>query len=265
MLRKKAFTLIELLVVISIIAILMSIMMPALGKVRQMAKLTVCKTRLKNLSIATLTSASNNDNKLPIPYFQSSSQFTSSTWQSYVMKETNSYAGRDNLGKYGTEVFGFGSLWQDKYLEDPDIFICPGVKKKDLNMDYILRMLNNFDDDSVCKRIDAKFSYIPLTAKPHRISGEIDYWDTAKKAFELTSSAPLSMDKMRGISDFLHTKGNGEYAPPLINISFGDGHIVTSDNRSFFTKDKIIELKSLSGNAIIPTRDLFDFLDTTEQ
>ncbi len=44
--RKKGFTLVELLVVISIIALLMSILMPALARVRLQAKDAMCKTNL---------------------------------------------------------------------------------------------------------------------------------------------------------------------------------------------------------------------------
>jgi prepilin-type N-terminal cleavage/methylation domain-containing protein/prepilin-type processing-associated H-X9-DG protein len=57
---KQGFTLIELLVVISIIAILMSILMPALGKVRKQAKSTVCMSNLKQLGVANMTYAAEN-------------------------------------------------------------------------------------------------------------------------------------------------------------------------------------------------------------
>ena len=45
--RKKGFTLIELLVVISIIALLMSILMPTLNQVKNQAKTVMCQGRLR--------------------------------------------------------------------------------------------------------------------------------------------------------------------------------------------------------------------------
>lgn len=45
--QSKAFTLIELLVVISIIALLMAVLMPALARVREQAKAVVCLSNIK--------------------------------------------------------------------------------------------------------------------------------------------------------------------------------------------------------------------------
>ena len=45
--KKKGFTLIELLVVIAIISLLMSILMPALSKVRKQSRSTICKAHLR--------------------------------------------------------------------------------------------------------------------------------------------------------------------------------------------------------------------------
>ncbi len=59
--KSKGFTLIELLVVISIIAVLMSIMMPALGKAREVAKNAMCRSNSKNLALATLVWSEDND------------------------------------------------------------------------------------------------------------------------------------------------------------------------------------------------------------
>jgi len=59
----KGFTLVELLVVISIIAILLAVLMPALNKARELAKRVICLNNLKTLTTSVITYASANDGK----------------------------------------------------------------------------------------------------------------------------------------------------------------------------------------------------------
>ena len=67
---KKGFTLIELLVVISIIAVLLSILMPALNKAKQQARRVVCASQLRGIGQAVVAYATSNESRLPI-YTQS--------------------------------------------------------------------------------------------------------------------------------------------------------------------------------------------------
>jgi len=62
--RVKGFTLIELLVVIAIIALLMSILMPALNRAREQGKRAGCLNNLKQLGLAWIAYAGDNDDKI---------------------------------------------------------------------------------------------------------------------------------------------------------------------------------------------------------
>ncbi len=62
---KKAFSLIELLVVISIIALLLSILVPALNRVKDQARTVVCQSRLKNWGLAWSMYLDDNDRHFP--------------------------------------------------------------------------------------------------------------------------------------------------------------------------------------------------------
>lgn len=100
------FTLVELLVVISIIALLVSILLPSLGKARETARQVYCSSNLRQMSIATLC-----------------------------------YVVQDDEGKFFAPTFGNASAWwqmdflhdqfdlsDDFYFRKKNIMDCPTSK-----------------------------------------------------------------------------------------------------------------------------------------
>jgi prepilin-type N-terminal cleavage/methylation domain-containing protein len=107
---KHAFTLIELLVVISVIAVLMAILMPALQRVRAQAQLTVCRNNLRNYGLTGRMYS--DDNRGEFPY--------SFTWL-YARNETCTWHNpARNLDRFPEFA---GCMWP--YLKGQDINLCP--------------------------------------------------------------------------------------------------------------------------------------------
>jgi prepilin-type N-terminal cleavage/methylation domain-containing protein len=63
--RARAFTLIEMLVVISLIALLVAILLPALAKARDAARLSVCSSNQRQIYVASYTYATDSKDRMP--------------------------------------------------------------------------------------------------------------------------------------------------------------------------------------------------------
>ena len=69
--NRNAFTLIELLVVIAIIAILAAILFPVFAKAREKARQTSCASNLKQIGLAVMQYAQDNDENLAAAWWGS--------------------------------------------------------------------------------------------------------------------------------------------------------------------------------------------------
>jgi prepilin-type N-terminal cleavage/methylation domain-containing protein len=124
----KGFTLIELLVVIAIIALLLSVLVPSLNKVKDIAKKIGCSANLRSLSMAAILYADASDGCTPS---------STNTWDDNgTLRAGWSGVTNDNFGKsfsrhvqiYGNDKDEYtglqkGQLWS--YIENSEAWRCP--------------------------------------------------------------------------------------------------------------------------------------------
>ncbi len=134
--RKKGFTLIELLVVISIIALLVAILMPALGRARAQGQNVVCQTNLKQYGIGMFMYLDDNQEKFPYPWWWLHEDPPSKTPERCLWHNS----------AYEPD----GQLWP--YLKNEDVHMCPTAYKK------IMRANNHVGHDPSVP-MEPQFSY----------------------------------------------------------------------------------------------------------
>lgn len=134
--KKKGFTLVELLVVIGIIALLISILLPALNKARDQAKLMQCQSNLRQIVTAAMMYSTENKNViLPVVAWGAGKPSPHSP-------SLNPSGSGDTSGSNTGDDCWTLLLVSRGYLPDPHIkwydqpggagnsvFICPGVSR----------------------------------------------------------------------------------------------------------------------------------------
>ncbi len=125
--RSRGFTLIELLVVIAVIALLLSILMPALSKAKDLAMGAACKGNLKNFTFAMAMYLDDNEGKFCDAhkcYFSSADRMPveSGVGGNHLhLRWCNGDIDLKSNPQYGGALFS--------YLSDARSFICPAFKR----------------------------------------------------------------------------------------------------------------------------------------
>lgn len=200
--QTSAFTLIELLIVVSIFGILASMLMPALQRARQQAKIIICTNNIYQQGLMLNMFASDFDGKTTLQY--GTNEPRNSNY--YVVN------GRHH---------NFGNMWRADYLTDLNILVCP--QRHYPLFAYHLPVLMDNDRSKLDFSGSMTTDYSVRPEVNHKASGEDldlsedlvrlnDYADVAILSENLYMRYPQSEQQ-----ELFHEIGN--------TVGFGDGSV----------------------------------------
>jgi prepilin-type processing-associated H-X9-DG protein/prepilin-type N-terminal cleavage/methylation domain-containing protein len=223
-----AFTLIELLVVIAIIAILASLLLPALSHAKAMSQRIRCLSNLRQLQLGWQMYCDDHDDVLPLNH-SAGSGFPN------MQSTTNSWVAGNALTDTNDANIKLGTIYP--YLSSSAVFRCPADRSTTLGSPTIPRTRHYSMSGCMNGGYTAGFRKFSEIREP-----------APAKAFVFIDEHPWSIDgdgwfgvyppgtwQWGSFPDVRHQNG--------ANLTFADGHV----ERMEWREDRTIEISRIKG------------------
>ena len=224
---QRAFTLIELLVVIAIIAILASMLLPALAKAKSKAAQAKCRSNVKQIGLAMLMYADDHDDRLPYAWWYNAGNDSADVnnfhflLQPYFEARNFSAGSRDTNSGFARTIYPCPERLRENHWRQYKDY-RPGVPGNPWKISYALSQytLAGFPPAVTSPKTE-KLTAIPRPA---------DTFAGADMSLELNHTAIINLGRAGDGTWDIGWRHGARHPEGAANLLFFDGH-VSSHNR----------------------------------